>query len=274
MRQWRLIAIGAILVATNILAVARPVVAERDRGPEPPALSPYWNAAVSRWGGIIRQEAQRRQLDPDLIAAVIWKESLGRPAARGPQGAVGLMMLMPFAWRPSVEELKNPWTNVFWGARTLSQIIRDGEGDLYYSLAAYNGSWEKIHRGATRRYAGSVLNEYARAVAARYGVPTYEDWIAVFASDGTAGPQTITVIGSKRPITRYTNRPWVRADIPSVPTGEAPHATAVTYVDTRGVECRVLVWLMTEDGSPITRVAAQSGSADVSSIRNTHTLLQ
>ena len=274
MRQWRLIVTSMILVAIHMLAVARPAVAQGDQDPDPPVLSPYWSSAVSQWEHIIHQEAQRRQLDPDLIAALIWKESLGRPAARGPKGAVGLMMLMPFAWRPSAEELKNPSTNVFWGARTLAQIIRDGDGDLYYSLAAYNGSWEKIHRGSTRRYAASLLSEYAHAIALRYGVSAYENWIAVFAADGTVGPQNITVIGPKRPIARYTNRPWVQADIPSVPPGVLPHATAITFVDTRGVECQVHVWLITEDGSPVTRAVAQADSSDVVSLRNTRALLQ
>ena len=274
MRPWRLIVISVFLVTTSILAGVRPAIAQGDEDPEPPTLSPYWNSAISQWRGIIHQESERRHLDPDLIAAVMWKESLGRPGARGPKGAVGLMMLMPFEWRPSVEALKNPWTNVFWGARALAQIIRDGDGDLYHSLAAYNGSWEKIHRSSTRRYAASVLSEYARAIATRYGVSAYEDWIAIFAADGTAGPQTITVIGAKRPATRYTNRPWVRADIPSIPPGEPPHATAITYLDARGVECRVLVWLMTEDGSPVARVATQGGLSTVTSVRSTRPPLQ
>ncbi len=127
------------------------------------ALSPYWSPAVSRWEPIIVQQAQERGLDPNLIAGVIWKESLGRPTARGPIGAVGLMGLMPFDWRPSPDKLENPWTNAFWGARALAQTIRDGNGDLYYSLAAYNGGWERSHLAVTRRYAADVMAHYASA---------------------------------------------------------------------------------------------------------------
>jgi hypothetical protein len=161
------------------------------------------------------------------------------------------MMVMPFPWRTSAEELQNPWTNLFYGARTLATVIHDGGGDLYYALAAYNGSWEKIHQDSTRRYATSVLDHYTRAVAVRHGLPADGEWVAILAVEGTPGPQTITVIGPRRPLTRYTKRPWVQADIPTVPAGVPPHATVITFVDDRGVECRVNVWLVREDGSPL-----------------------
>ncbi len=102
----------------------------------PPApatvLSPYWPWAVARWEPIILEEANRRGLDPDFVAAVIWTESLGRPHTRSPAGAVGLMGIMPreagFSWRPSAEELEDPATNVSWGTRTLSIVIQQRAG--------------------------------------------------------------------------------------------------------------------------------------------------
>ena len=225
--------------------------------PDSPALSTYWSPSVTRWEPIVLQYAQERGLDPDLIASVIWKESLGRAMARGPVGAVGLMGLMPFDWRPSPEELQNPWTNVFWGARALAHTIRDGDGDLYYSLAAYNGGWKQIHLRVTRRYASEVLNDYARAVAVRHGLPADGDWIAIFAVEGTPDPHTIIVLGPHRPLARYTERPLARSEIPAVPAGTAPHTTAVTFVNGQGVECQVNVWLVTGDGSPVVPAVAQ-----------------
>ncbi|MBL7065231.1 MAG: transglycosylase SLT domain-containing protein [Anaerolineae bacterium] len=257
MQRWRLILAVAFLAVTIVLVSLYPALAQSG-SPDEPALSPYWDSDVSRWEPIILQEAHRRSLAPDLIAAVIWKESLGRPTARGPAGAVGLMMLMPFSWRPSVGELHNPWTNLFWGARVLATVICDGDGDLYYALAAYNGSWEKVHQGSTRRYAASVLDYYARAVAVRHGLPADGEWIAIFAIEGTPGPNTITVIGPHRPLLRYTQRPWDQDDIPSAPVGVPPHAIVATFVGDQGVECRVNMWLVAEDGSPLMSPAMQT----------------
>jgi hypothetical protein len=257
MRRWRLTLAVALLAAVTILASPWPALAQSE-GPPNARLSPYWGPAVSRWETIILQYAQERSLDPDLIAAVIWKESMGRPGERGPAGAVGLMGLMPFEWRPSAEELENPWTNLFWGARALAHTIRDGEGDLYYSLAAYNGGWGQIHLRVTRRYAADVLNHYARALAMRHALPADGDWVAIFAVEGTPDPHTITVIGPQRPLARYTERPWVQADIPTVPIEALPHATAITFVNGQGVECRVNVWLVAGDGSPLVHPAAQA----------------
>jgi hypothetical protein len=245
-----------LCVAVTAFVFSYPALAQSTSPPKESALSPYWPLAVSRWESLILQYAQARRLDPDLIAAVIWKESLGRANARSVVGAVGLMGLMPFPWRPSPEQLQDPETNLFWGARALAHTIRDGNGDLYYSLAAYNGGWEQIHLRVTRRYAAETLDCYTRAVAVRHGLPEDGDWIAIIAVEGTPGPETITVLGPRRPLARYTERPS-QADIPRVPAGVPPHATAITFVDARGVECRVHVWLVAGDGSPLPLAATR-----------------
>jgi hypothetical protein len=177
------------------------------------------------------------------------------------------MMLMPFPWRPSPEELENPWTNVAWGTHTLVEIITDGRGDLYYSLAAYNGSWEKVDQRNTRRYATSVLDDYSRAIALEYGLPVDGDWTAVFAVEGGQGPGTITVLGPQRTLARYTERLW-QAELPCVPRDVAPHATVVAFLDEHGDECRVNLWLVAADGSPLA-VAMETGAPAGSVLSNT-----
>lgn len=254
-------AIILLLAAMTVLTFPGPILAESGSSPEEPALSLYWNYVVSRWEPIILQEAQRRSLDPDLIAALIWKESRGQPGAYGPAGAVGLMMVMPFPGRPSPEELENPWINVFWGTRALATIVGDGSGDLYYSLAAYNGGWDQIHLRVTRGYATSVLDYYARAIAVRYGLPEDGEWIALFAVEGAPGRKTVIVLGPQRPLARYTERPWGQADILTMPVGVPPHATAITFVDEQGVECRVNVWLVAENGSLLASSTTQTAFA-------------
>jgi hypothetical protein len=137
-------------------------------------LSPYWGGAISQWSRWILYWASERELDPDLVAAVIRKESIGHAQAEGPSGAIGLMMVLPaeasgLSWRPSAEELKQPSVNLRWGTGMLKEIIRDARGDLFRALAAYNGGWDQIHLSSTQRYAYSVLTHYAHAIAARHG---------------------------------------------------------------------------------------------------------
>ncbi len=217
----------SVLVLIGLFALlSRPVLADP---PEPPApvqvtaegepkltpsvLSPYWHPAVARWEPIILEEAQRRGIDPDFIAAVIWTESLGRPYLHSPAGAVGLMGVMPkeagFSWRPTARELEDPALNVFWGTRTLFIVIRQARGDLYLALAAYNGGWEQIQFSGPRRYAEETLLHYARAVAVRTGLPAEGPWVATLAAVDPRARTGLTVLGPQYPLTRYSARPVV-----------------------------------------------------------------
>ncbi len=254
MRFQRITLAITLVMAVFVIGPIPPTLAQTDPPPESSVLSSYWWPEVRRWEPIILPYAQQRNLDPDLIAAVIWKESLGHATASGPAGAVGLMGLMPFDWRPSIEELENPWTNVAWGARALAHTIRDGHGDVFYALAAYNGGWEKTHLRSTRNYAADVLSHYAQSIAVRHELAD-ENWIAIFAAQGVPEPRTITVVGPNRPLTRYTERPWVQAKLPTAPEGFAPHATLINFVDKYGRRGQVNLWLVDEEGTPLQRLA-------------------
>jgi hypothetical protein len=204
-----------ILIGATVL-LPQPVIAHPPDPTAPdaqPVLSPYWHPAVTRWEPIILEEANRRGIDPDMIAAVIWTESLGRPHLHSPAGAVGLMGVMPkekgFSWRPSAQELEDPALNVFWGTRTLSIVIRQARGDLYLALAAYNGGWEQIHLSGPRRYAEDTLMHYARSVAVRMGLPAEGPWVATLAAVDPRVRTGLTVLGPQCPLTRYGARPVV-----------------------------------------------------------------
>lgn len=237
----------ALLVFIVTIACLQPVQAQSGEPLDDSGLSSYWRPVVSRWEDVIIRYSERRGLDPDFVASVIWKESRGISDVRGPTGAVGLMCVKPFPWRPSAEELENPWTNVAAGTLTLSHVLRDGKGDAYYSLAAYNGGWDKIHKDATRRYAADVLDNYVRAVAVEHGFEADGDWVAILSVEGLPDHTTLTVLGPNRPLARYTERPWSRARIPSVPGGDTPHATLIRYEDEHGREVRVNLWILAGD---------------------------
>ena len=166
----------ALVLVVTLCVGAKPsgAIVEVKSGTGQDRLSPYWGGAISQWSPWILYWANERELDPDLVAAVVRKESIGRATAEGPYGAVGLMMVMSsetsgFSWRPTAEELKHPNVNLRWGTGMLKQIIRDAGGDVMRTLAAYNGGWEQVHLAETESYAQSVLTFYAYAVAGRHG---------------------------------------------------------------------------------------------------------
>lgn len=177
--------IALAVVLTNTVpasaAYSPDAVAEDDR------ISPFWGGAISQWTRAIVYWAAERELDADLVAAVVRSESIGQASAEGPYGAVGLMMVLPaevsgLSWRPSAEELKQPNINLRWGTGILKQILRDAGGDLFTSLAAYNGGWEQTDIPSTKRYAQTVLGFYASAIAARhgYGYQESKSWTMAF----------------------------------------------------------------------------------------------
>jgi hypothetical protein len=184
--------LGGIVVGFPLVQVEALEIPHSELPSSPSALSPYWQPRIARWQPLILQEAAQRQLDPDLVAALIWRESRGDPRAIGPAGATGLMQIMPreagFSWRPSRDELLDPSTNVFWGTRTLSIIIRQAKGDVASALAAYNGGWAKVDDRGPRAFAASILRDYAHAVAHRQNLDGH--WIAYIGilDDGIRGP--------------------------------------------------------------------------------------
>ncbi len=242
----KLLTVAALVAVVIVPSYAHPAVAGVAESQDAPGLSPYWRPVIRRWDHLVVEYAHRRRIDPDLVASVVWKESRGDPAAVGPTGAIGLMCVKPFAWRPSAAELENPSTNVASGTGIMQQVIEDGKGDVYYALAAYNGGWDKIHRPWTGAYAADVLGEYVRAVAVQQGLASDGEWFAILAVEGLPDNRTITVLGPHRPLTRYTERP-LGADIPSVPLGQPPDVTVASFSGPWGREARVNLWLVEED---------------------------
>jgi len=111
-----------------------------------------------RYGEIVRGHAHNYDLDPALLAAVIYQESKFKPHARSNRGAIGLMQLLPetaegIAARTGgsrfrVADLDNPEINIRYGAWYLEHLIQR-YGDERTALAAYNAgqanvdSWRK-----------------------------------------------------------------------------------------------------------------------------------
>ena len=108
---------------------------------------------------IVRGHARNHDLDPALLAAVVYVESRFDPNARSEAGAVGLMQLLPttakgIAQRTGgtrfvVADLRDPEINVRYGSWYLD-YLRDRFGDTSRALAAYHagpGNLERWQRG-------------------------------------------------------------------------------------------------------------------------------
>ena len=133
---------------------------------------PYLRARYPlRYEHIVRGHARNYQLDPALVAAVIYQESKFDSDARSHSGAVGLMQLLPetakgIATRTGgsqfeVSDLLDPEINIRYGCWYLRHLL-DKYGSLDRALAAYNGGQGNIDRGVqypeTRHYVDRVLD--------------------------------------------------------------------------------------------------------------------
>ena len=155
-----------------------------------------------RYDDIIRQQARQKDLDPALIAAVIYQESRFRPRESS-AGAQGLMQILPatadfIAGRTggtkfTHSDLATPQVNISYGAYYLKYLIDRYDGDVLTALAAYNAgegrvdqwlqesgksggkidSADEIPFPETREYVKNVLkarNEYKQEYAAELSI--------------------------------------------------------------------------------------------------------
>jgi soluble lytic murein transglycosylase-like protein len=118
---------------------------------------------------IIQAAAQRHNVDPNLVRAVIKVESNFKPRAVSPKGAMGLMQLMPATARNlNVSNAFDPEQNVNAGVRHLRELLDSYQGDVSLSLAAYNAG-----SGAVARSKGvppySETRQYVRRITELYG---------------------------------------------------------------------------------------------------------
>ena len=137
---------------------------------------------------IVRGHARNYQLDPALLAAVIYQESKFRADAKSDAGAIGLMQLQPETAkgiairtggsRFQTSDLYNPEINVRYGSWYLRHLL-DKYDEEKTALAAYNAGqrnvdeWRAAGKGIqfseTRTYVDRV-EELKGVYAHAYGL--------------------------------------------------------------------------------------------------------
>jgi soluble lytic murein transglycosylase len=108
-----------------------------------------------RHDDIIRQQARDKDLDPALIAAVIYRESKFRQQT-SKAGAKGLMQILPstaeFVARRTggtefeQADLSNPQINIAYGSWYLRYLLDNYDGNVVAAVAAYNAGHRRVDR--------------------------------------------------------------------------------------------------------------------------------
>jgi soluble lytic murein transglycosylase-like protein len=128
---------------------------------------------------LVREAAERHNVDPALVRAVIETESNWNPSARSRKGAVGLMQLIPTtAQRFGANDASNPKQNIEAGVRYLKTLLERYNGNLDLALAAYNAGEGAVDRAGgvphyreTQNYVQRVQNAYFRPGSGRMDDP-------------------------------------------------------------------------------------------------------
>jgi soluble lytic murein transglycosylase len=143
----RRVLIGLVLVA----ALAAVLGAARWVAPLFASGGPDWYTRTVyplEHAGAIRDAARRYDLEPPLVAAVVYAESRFDEHARSSQGAVGLMQVLPETAEQIADEsggvtftaddLDDPRVNVRYGCYYLRHALDAFDGDVRAAVASYN----------------------------------------------------------------------------------------------------------------------------------------
>jgi soluble lytic murein transglycosylase len=125
-------------------------------------IAPVFDRAVTevtlplRHDDIIRQQASDKDLDPTLIAGVIYAESRFRDGQVSSAGAQGLMQLTPATAKDiahrsggvafELSDLATPQVNIAYGSWYLDHLLDKYAGNEVLALAAYNGGQGNVDR--------------------------------------------------------------------------------------------------------------------------------
>lgn len=192
-----------VFSGVELAAPAEPAV----DGEATPARAPWqppdvprrrYTANVERWRPLVRAllaeawdegrlDGAAGALDDDFILAVIQQESAGDPEAESWAGALGLVQVMPATFaemmagsRDLADQIDpaamvDAASNLRAGIRYLALAMEADEGNLYWSLAAYNAgieavaAWRAVGLYAVPPVGGYVETAYyARVIVRNY----------------------------------------------------------------------------------------------------------
>ena len=130
-----------------------------------------WTTGNPKLDQLVRSSGTRFGVDPYLVFCVMEHESQFRAKAISPNGAQGLMQLMPgTAARFGVRNPYDPAQNIAGGTQYLKELLTMFGDRIDLALASYNAG-----EGAVLKYGSNVppyreTREYVQRISRRYGV--------------------------------------------------------------------------------------------------------
>ncbi len=140
---------------------------------EKPTKKGYMLAYPKAFEELVIAAADKNNLDPELIWAVMREESHCRYDAVSRAGAMGLMQIMPptgkdIASRMGVSYsdniLLNPETNISFGAFYIHSMMRMFEDDIDKAMAAYNGGGGNVKKWMESSF-GTSIEDFPTAIS-------------------------------------------------------------------------------------------------------------
>lgn len=154
---------------------------------------------------LIRQASEAYGVPPEMIRAIIRRESNGNPTAVSSAGAGGLMQLIPStAQGLGVTDLFDPAQNIDAGTRYYRQML-DRYGTPEMALSAYNAGPGRVDRhlttgsplpAETRAYVPAVM---ARAGASSDAAPSLPPGFSLIQEPQSSLPPGFTMVNDAQP---------------------------------------------------------------------------
>jgi peptidoglycan lytic transglycosylase len=151
--------LAALLVLLAALAAALCVYIMTSEDPKYLLRETIFSRRYKRYDDLIRQASERYRVAPELIKAVIWRESQFRPQKVGAQGERGLMQITEMAaadWARAekiqtfvLTDLFDPKVNIEAGTWYLSRALTHWsakDNPVPFALAEYNAGRTRVRR--------------------------------------------------------------------------------------------------------------------------------
>ena len=111
---------------------------------------------------IVNQAAEKYNVDPNLIYAIIKQESKFNENAISKSGAKGLMQILDSTAEDMVKQINtidpknynifDPYTNIFIGTKYVSYLTKYFDGNYYLAIIAYNAGMGNIQQWLDKPY--------------------------------------------------------------------------------------------------------------------------
>lgn len=129
-----------------------------------------------KYADLIRTYSSKYDVDPALVAAVIFQESRFNPKAVSPMGAKGLMQFMPGTAATMAKEtgrwpkydIFDPETSVDFGAAHLRDLLVKYNGDVDQALAGYNAGTGTVDSWVRRNIFQKIIQSDSKGETVNY----------------------------------------------------------------------------------------------------------